>query len=480
MLHMQSLRWKITLNILVLLLIVLIIAYVYLHQSIIHATGLKWIPFAAGNPIPELERKLLYVIFFILVSMGLGVFILAKGIITPLEGLLPLTKRIAAGDLDQQIPIHTNDEVGVLSRHLNEMVETLRNSFREIADERNKMRAILASMTDSLLAVDQVGRVILINPAAEHMFGKKGSGVKNNYLLEVIRNHEADDLVKQVLAKGMPMEKEVRLFPTTNQLFKLNGSPIISEQGRIAGAVLAIRNITEIRRLEQVRKEFVANVSHELRTPLTSIRGFIETLLEGALEDPELSRRFLTILDSEAQRLQSLIEDLLALSNLENLSYKKDPGRAYIKPVMERIFATVAPLVHEKEIELTTEIADDFSALAVSENYLSQVLLNLIDNAVKYTPKGGKVFVRACKKNNTAFIEVEDTGIGIPADSIPRVFERFYRVDKARSRDMGGTGLGLAIVKHIVESHGGSVSVQSQPGQGSCFCFTLPFAAEKS
>ncbi|WP_338827244.1 two-component system histidine kinase PnpS [Neomoorella thermoacetica] len=477
---MHSLRWKITLNFLTLLFFTLLGAYLYLHQAILKAMGLPWLPpFRAGFLAARLEGQLLAVMILVLIIMGIGTFILARGIITPLTALLPLTRRIAAGDLEQRVEIQSDDEVGLLSHHLNIMVETLRNNFREIADERNKMKAILASITDGLVAVDQVGRVIMLNPAAEKMFGKKGAEVEHKYLLKVVRNHEIDAMVKEILASGLPLENEVRLFPTTSQLFRIYGTPITSEQGRIIGAVLTIRDITDIRRLEQMRTEFVANVSHELRTPLTSIRGFVETLLEGALEDPEVSRRFLGIINHEAQRLQQLIEDLLSLSRLESQPKRQDAGRADLAATLDRVLTTVNQLAREKGVALEKEIPAEIPELAISESYLNQVLLNLIDNGIKYTPAGGRVTIRAARLGELVQVEVADTGIGIPPESLPRVFERFYRVDKARSREMGGTGLGLAIVKHIVESHGGSISVTSRPGQGSHFFFTLPIAAEE-
>ncbi|CEP66690.1 Signal transduction histidine kinase, core [Moorella glycerini] len=476
---LRSLRWKIALNFLTLLFLTLVAAYLYLRQAILDALGLPWLPpFRAGVLVAGLEGQLLLTMLVILVVMIAGTFILSRGIIMPLTALLPLTQKIAGGDLEQRIEIQSNDEIGLLSHHLNVMVETLRNNFREMAEERNKMQAILASMSDALLTVDQVGRVMLLNPAAEAMFGKKGTEVEHKYLLEVIRNHEVDKLVKEILSSGMPLEIETRLFPTTNQLFKIYGAPILSAQKRVVGAALTIRDITNIRRLEQMRTEFVANVSHELRTPLTSIRGFVETLLEGALEDPEVSRRFLGIINKEAQRLQQLIEDLLALSRLENQPQRVRPGRAKLIPTLEGVLATVNPLAREKGVNLEVEIPEGLPSLAIGENYLSQVLLNLIDNSIKYTPAGGRVTVRAGLENDGIQVEVEDTGIGIPAESLPRVFERFYRVDKARSREMGGTGLGLAIVKHIVEAHDGNVGVTSQPGQGSRFFFTLPVVTE--
>ncbi|MEW8959149.1 MAG: two-component system histidine kinase PnpS [Moorella sp. (in: firmicutes)] len=476
---MRSLALKITVNFMVLLFLSLTAAGVFLRQavkSVLDGAGLT--PSQVNTAAGHLEGILLLSAVAIVVVMAVGTFLISREIIMPLRALLPLTRRIAEGDLEQRLEVQNHDEIGVLSHHLNVMVETLRNTLREIVEERNKIQAIIASMGDALLTVDQVGRIMLLNPAAEAMLGKKEEEVVRKYLLEVIRSHEVDKMVKEIIASGEPREIETRLFPTTNQFFKINGSPIISTQKRVVGAALTIRDMTAMRRLEKMRTEFVANVSHELRTPLTSIRGFVETLLEGAMEDPQLCRRFLSIINKEARRLQQLIDDLLTLSRLESGGIERSRGMTVFKPVLDGVLATVEHLAAEKGIILETAIAEDIPPLAMGENYLSQVLLNLIDNAIKYTPAGGRVTVRAAKEEDGIRVEVEDTGIGIPAESLPRVFERFYRVDKARSREMGGTGLGLAIVKHIIEVHGGRVGVESRPGQGSRVFFIVPAAEE--
>lgn len=428
-----------------------------------------------GNPFTLSAQLGVFLVGFLLM-IGVGVYRLCCNFLSPLEAMLPITRKIAAGDLEQRIEIDRDDELGVLARHLNEMVDRLRNNIREISSERNKIKAILASLTDAVVAVDQVGRVMFVNPAAEEMLKKREDEVVRKYLLEVIRNHEMDSLAKDILDKGGTREAELRLFPTSSRVFKVHGAPITTEQGRIVGAVLSIRDITELRRLEQMRTEFVANVSHELRTPLTSIRGFVETLLEGALEDEKISRRFLTIINSEAQRLQQLIEDLLTLSRLEHQKPEKVVKGASLKKTLSRVLEVVGPLAQDKGVELKVEVPPDLPLLKFPENFLEQVLLNLLDNGIKYTQKGGSVTVAARREGTKVRVEVRDTGIGIPEESLPRVFERFYRVDKARSRELGGTGLGLSIVKHMVESHGGTVGVHSRVGQGSVFYFILPVA----
>lgn len=455
---MSRLRYKITLNFILLMGLAFLLNYLFLHYQVVN------------------KMNLLISYLLSLLVTGVIAYALARSLTQPLEDMLPLTRRIARGDLEVRVDVQADDEFGLLASNLNNMVDRLRSNIREISAEKSKVDAILSSMSDGLLAVDQVGRVMLLNRAAAEMFSKQKEEVVGRYLLEVVRNHEIDQGVKDILESGKPVELELKLFPTTRQIFKIYGAPILNEQNRVVGAVLLIRNITEIRRLEQVRTEFVANVSHELRTPLTSIRGFVETLLEGALEDKNLCRRFLEIINNEAQRLQRLIEDLLTLSQLENRPPALPEKSVFLAKVLDKILEVVKPLASEKGITLETKLPSDLKPLSISENFLGQVLLNLLDNAIKYTPPGGRVTVAASAQDNNIRVEVSDTGIGIPPESLQRVFERFYRVDKARSREMGGTGLGLAIVKHIIESHKGSVGVTSEVGKGSTFFFTLPAA----
>jgi len=454
-----------------------LLAFLFVRYSLWY----RWIeeigvvpPGAASHTLPLVEAGFLKMALGGILLLACGTYLVARRLLGPLSTMLPATRRIASGDLEQRLEVPADDELGLLARHLNEMVERLRSNIREISNERNKVRSILASLTDAVVAVDQVGRVILCNPAAEALLNKKVEEMEQKYLLEVIRNHELDRLAKDILEKGEPAEVEVRLFPTSPRLFRVHGAPIFGERGRIVGAVLSLRDITEIRRLEQVRSEFVANVSHELRTPLTSIRGFVETLLEGALADEKTSRRFLGIINNEAQRLQRLIEDLLTLSRVEHRSPEPVGVGASLPQAVARVLEVVGPLAEERGVALRTEIPSDLLHLRLPENFLDQILLNLLDNAIKYTPEGGEVTVRAFREGSRARVEVQDTGIGIPPESLPRIFERFYRVDKARSRALGGTGLGLAIVKHMVEAYGGTVGVESQPGKGSTFHFTVP------
>jgi two-component system phosphate regulon sensor histidine kinase PhoR len=391
----------------------------------------------------------------------------------PLRLLLQTLEKIAHGEPRWRLTLRTHDEIGDCSRVLTGLFDQVRSTVRDLSVGRDRINTILASMSDAVLALDREGRLLLLNRAAEELFHCTEPQVRGKYLVEVIRNYEAEKGVKQVLATGEPFTRELRLFPLRRQFFWLHGVPTTSKKGRTVGVVLVIRDITTLRQLEQVKTEFVANVSHELRTPLTSIKGFVETLLDGTLEDPALNRRFLTIINAESNRLQRLVDDLLTISRLENRRETAAPEQASLPDVTAKVITVLTPLAEDKEVALTANLPDKMPPLVISEDFLEQVLLNLIENAIKYTPAGGKVLVGARVENGRVRVEVADTGIGIPRESIPLLFARFFRVDQARSRELGGTGLGLAIVKHILEEYGGHITVASELGQGSVFAVTL-------
>lgn len=426
------------------------------------------------NLPPAAARQVWYVLFLLLLLVGATVFLWAKYFTRRLEELLPVAQAAASGDLQQQASILTSDEVGRLASYLNEIILRWRASLRLVSREKEQLDAILTSMSDGVIAVDQVGRVLRTNRAAREMLGLGQTDPVGRSLLETVRHHEVDAAVKAVLADGQRREKEIKLHPTAPTVYRLSVVPIISEGGRRNGAVLVLQDVTHVRQLEKLRSEFVANVSHELRTPLTSIKGFAETLLEGAAQDEALRQKFLGIIIAEANRLHRLIDDLLTLSHVENRQIELKQGAADLRQVLAKITELLAPLAQAKGIALSLGLPPELPPLRIHEDYLGQILLNLLDNAIKYTPSGGRVMVTAGVNGQGVEVTVADTGIGIPAEALPRLFERFYRVDKARSRELGGTGLGLAIVKHLLERHGGRISVSSRPGEGTSFTFTLP------
>jgi two-component system phosphate regulon sensor histidine kinase PhoR len=331
------------------------------------------------------------------------------------------------------------------------------------------------------MVLDYKGRILQVNPALERMFGVTRAETRGRPSLEVFGHSELNALVSSVLATRTGQKDEIILTPS-GRCLDVEASVAGGEQDNEACAVLVFHDITELRRLENIRKDFVANVSHELRTPLTSIKGYVEALLDGGKDNPETSVRFLEIILKQSDRLNLILEDLLQLSKIESgqLQFKKEP--LHIGSVIERTIAMIKPLAEKKQHRLRSQVAADLPLISGDEERLVQVLANLLDNAIKYTPEGGQITVtarrippsRAEAPRTSIELAVTDTGIGIPEQDRPRVFERFYRVDKARSRELGGTGLGLAIVRHIVEGHGGQVWVEGNMPTGSRFVVRLP------
>ncbi|KAB2954510.1 PAS domain-containing protein [Heliorestis acidaminivorans] len=417
---------------------------------------------------------------------GLTLFILLYAIITTAavyfwsrriaKIIVDLTRAVddmQDGSAPRLYGIQAQGELGDLAASIRATSEQLQKQIRDLNQEKNKFETVLGSMVEGVVGFDRMGRILLVNKAAEKMLLINAEIAKGKMLVEVIRNRELEAVFSHTLHTGEVGRREIQIWPNKLQMYKVQVVPVWSEE-RIFGAVMVIHDITEVRRLEQMRTEFVANVSHELRTPLTSIKGFVETLLDGAVEDKKLSHRFLTIIDEETDRLQRLIEDLLKLSHIESHRELIIQGETEVESELCRIKSLLTPVAQEKEVTLHFEIAKSLPKVPLTSDHLQQVLVNLIENGIKYNKKGGHLFLRAFSKGQEVHIEIEDTGIGIPEDSAPRIFERFYRVDKARSRDIGGTGLGLAIVKHIVEGSGGQITLSSQVGRGTTFFITFP------
>jgi len=294
--------------------------------------------------------------------------------------------------------------------------------------------------------------------------------------LEVIRNTAVQDIVDRIIQgrQGLATE-EITINTPEEKILKVNGVPIV-RNNEFEGAILVFHDITELRRLEQIRQDFVANVSHELRTPISSIKGYAETLLEGALEDKDNAKEFISIIYQDSNRLANLINDLLDLSKIESGKMKMSFVPLDTVSLIKRAVTVIENQAKAKSIALKLDIPSGLPKVKADETRISQVMINLLDNAIKYTLENGSVIISANVINNTLQIDIVDTGIGISEKDLPRIFERFYRVDKARSRELGGTGLGLSIVKHIVSAHGGQVWVKSEPGLGSTFTFTIPLA----
>lgn len=359
-----------------------------------------------------------------------------------------------------------------LEKKVQELNGRLKNALERLEMERARLETTFSGMVEGVLLTDARGDILHTNPAFREMFGLARE-VEGRSALEVLASVASDDAIRKVIQTGEPAQREIEFEKPKRRVFQVNFSPL-RRDGKLSGVVSVFHDLTEIRRLEEVRRDFVANLSHELKTPLTAIRGFSETLLEESGDHPPESRRAIEVIFRHATELSHLMENLLNLSQIESGREELRLEEISVRPFVDQLLERFSMQARTKGIELLNKILDDTPSLKADPAKLNQILSNLIDNAVKYTPEGGKVWIR-CQKGERGFcIEVEDTGPGIPTKEQERVFERFYRVDKARSRDSGGSGLGLAIVKHLVGLHGGDIAVESQPGQGSRFKISFP------
>jgi two-component system phosphate regulon sensor histidine kinase PhoR len=357
-------------------------------------------------------------------------------------------------------------------RRAAEIEAALRQQQQTSLDAKAQQQVLFNSMLEGLLLLDRSRKIYLVNRAFKNLFGLK-TELRGKTIVEALRLHELDELVRRVEAEQQVLDYEIKLPDLNERWLQVNAAVITNAAGERDGTMLVFRDLTRLKQLERTREEFVANVSHELRTPLSLIKGYVETLLDGARDNPEVAERFLKIIERNANRLDLLIQDLLTISALESGRMKLDLQAVELRALADKVFSHLQTKAENKKVQLVNELPE-LTANA-DANRLDQVLTNLVDNAIKYGRASGAVRVGA-KKLDAGRLEifVRDDGPGIPAEALDRVFERFYRVDKARSRDQGGTGLGLSIVKHIVQAHGGEVRVESEPGKGATFFFTLP------
>lgn len=426
-------------------------------------------------------RMFLITMSVVLVLALILAMILSRHLVEPIVRLSEMSGKLASGDFKEKIREGRSDEIGELSNSFNFMAETLESSMNRLQDRKTELETILTSMPNGVVAIDRLNRVLFSNGAFERIFHlSEGSILQGKELAAEVRSILLLEAIEKTRKEEYTINMEGQPFPNSEKIFRITGTPLpVGEDGKEhvqISVLLVIEDVTEIRRLETMRSEFVSNVTHELKTPLTSIRGFIDTLQNGAIEDAAVAHRFLSIIDVESERLYNLIEDILLLSRIENT---KDIER--VDCDVNRIAADSIELLSSKCNDKTTlvfEPADDLKAYPASEQRLKEIFINLIDNAIKYT-EDGTITVRIEHVKHNLRITVKDTGIGMPQESLPRIFERFYRVDKGRSREHGGTGLGLSIVKHIVELYSGRIEVDSKLNEGSEFRVILPYPQEQ-
>jgi two-component system phosphate regulon sensor histidine kinase PhoR len=392
--------------------------------------------------------------------------ILSRG----LRGLTAIARRMAGGDLEARSRLESADEIGELGRTLDHLAANLSRSVRELRDDRDLLGRILESMREGVLVMDSEHRILLANPSLREML-LLDSDVTGRSTIEVIRNAELQSIVEKAIAANDPMAGEIEVGGLKPRRLLVHASRISGEPRAL---VLVLFDVTEMRRLEIVRRDFVANVSHELRTPVASVRSAAETLRMALEHDPKAATQFIDIIERNGRRLGELINDLLDLSRIEAKEYRLKVEVMDLRQLCEKTVSAFAERALSRNMRLAVEIPDGFSRAAVDASAFDRILTNLVDNALKYCPDGAEVSVSAREAGKELQVIVSDSGPGIDAKHLPRLFERFYRVDNGRSRDMGGTGLGLSIVKHLVEAMGGEVSVESLPGKGATFAFTLP------
>jgi len=389
--------------------------------------------------------------------------------------------RFVSGDFSHRIGPPEHAEFGPLVEAMNTTADQLGRYISELQSKRSENEAILRSMTGGVIALDLDQRVLHLNSAAEDMLAVRYAKARGRLLQEIVRLPELNKLVEDALEESDQRSDEFELHADKTSVVRANSTTLRDDRGKPAGVLIFLTDVTQLRRLESIRTDFAANVSHELRTPITNIKGYVETLLESDIKDPEQTRHFLTTVQRNADRLNSIIEDMLALTRLDRLDGKSDltTGPTAIAEVIANAVAALSPEAERKAISLEARAPQDLKA-SINARLIEQAISNLVANAIQYSPSATRVTVRAWRASGQAggglVITVEDEGPGISPEHIPRLFERFYRVDKARSRRQGGTGLGLAIVKHIALVHGGRVEVESELGAGSTFRIVLPQA----
>lgn len=436
----------------------------------------------AALPLTELDERRSFLLSNVATGSALAAalalvigLVFSRAFTRRLDRMTHVAQAIAAGDYGLQPPVGSGDEIGRLGEAIADMSNQLEQRMEDLSRERNELRAILASMLEGVVAVDREERVVQMNDIAGRFLGTTPAEATGRRIWEVTRLEDIGETVAAVLADASEQSREIRVTRDRQERdLAIHASPLKSDSEGTFGAVLVLHDVTELRRLETVRRDFVANVSHELKTPLTAIRGFVETLLDDEEMDPATRRRFLERSRDQAMRLGTLVSDLLVLSRVESESDALERKPIDLRNPVRDGIRRLTPDASGRRLEFRAEVPDQPVPVLGDTESLRQVADNLLDNAIKYTPDGGAVAIRLRTESGFAVLEVEDTGIGIETKDLGRIFERFYRVDKARSRELGGTGLGLSIVKHIVEAHAGRVTVASRPGRGTTFRVEIP------
>ena len=436
----------------------------------------------AALPLTEMNRAMTSMQLCLLGGILLGcavavvlAFFSARSITRPLVKLTEATRHISEGDFDSRVEVNGDNEIGNLAKAFNRMADTTSGAFHELHRKHRQLEGVLQGMDDGVLAVNGHGNVLVINDRARELLEaqnlREEDPLNGNLALARLR-----EFLEQARAQQASVRGEMRTG-SPEHIMTVYAAPLNKNRSS-EGALAVVADVTEMRRLQQLRSEFVANVTHELKTPLTSIRGFIELLKSGD-RDEETRQYFYEVLDIEAERLHNLIDDMLVLSQIENAKEDTSAVSCDLEKELKNTVSRMLPLAKKQDVSLDLEVKDPGLCVLSSSSRLQQLFGNLVDNAIKYNKPGGSVTITLQRQRQTAVMRIKDTGIGIPAEHLDRLFERFYRVDTSRSREIGGTGLGLSIVKHLAGLYNGDVSVESTPGEGSTFTVRLPLAGEE-
>jgi two-component system phosphate regulon sensor histidine kinase PhoR len=432
----------------------------------------------AFSPI---KTKIIYTGFILVIAAIVLSYLSSKSFSNSLSKIISLSEEIAKGNFKVNIP--AKDRKGELSKvsfALSKMAEKLDEVFQRLAFEKKQLQAVLSSMSEGVMLLSTAGEIMLVNEALSEMFDIKSNPLDKQYW-EVFRNKDIKELIEDIFKTNKDSKKEISIYYPRERNYLVNASTLDYPEKVL---IVVVFDITDFKSLEKIKADFIANVSHELRTPLTAIKGYTETLEENAYENPDDRRYFLGIIRRHTDRLINIVSDLLVLSEIESkesLSLEMsnpDFEDIDINEVVKSSYESLRRKISEKNLEVEINLKEEIPAIKGNRFLLEQMLINLIDNAVKYTPERGRVAVSAYNQDSNIALEISDTGIGIPKESLNRIFERFYRVDKTRSRKQGGTGLGLSIVKHIAIIHNGKIDVESEVGKGSTFIITLPCAGK--
>jgi two-component system phosphate regulon sensor histidine kinase PhoR len=428
-----------------------------------------------AQSVDRIRYSVLEVLILILLLSMILAFFFSKKMVSPIQEIEAFTNRIRKGDVSGMVMIESRDEVGQLARNINEMVSGLQEKIRQANDEKWKLRAAFAGMAEGVMVLDAQNRIESLNKSMTKMISREYVDIVGKSPLEVFRNVELQDAMNRFRQAGDPVLQEIALGDDISLILDVSISAIKNLPGQAPKTMMVFHDMTRLKKLERMRVDFVANVTHEIKTPLTAIIGFVETLEHGAIEDAATARKFLHTIRENALRLNRLVDDLLILSNVELGETKLHIEGLSIADVLERALMLIQANATLKNVSLRTDLSAELPLIRADRDKAVQVLLNILDNAVKFTPEGGKVSITAHEdQQDFITIRITDTGPGMAKSELPRLGERFYRVDKTRSRDLGGTGLGLSIVKHLMKAHSGEMHIESTPGKGTEVSLKFP------